>query len=95
MDVVLSRRAANYLKRLEKTRQDSIKAAALRTELKTIIDSIPERNLHMLKPLLSVLSVEPVIIETSLTTEERKIIAAGEKEYAKHPENFVSFESLK
>jgi hypothetical protein len=49
----------------------------------------------MLKPLLSVLSVEPVIIETSLTTEERKIIAAGEKEYAEHPENFVSFESLK
>ncbi|MDR1179006.1 MAG: type II toxin-antitoxin system RelE/ParE family toxin [Spirochaetales bacterium] len=27
MDVVLSRRAANYLKRLEKTRQDRIKAA--------------------------------------------------------------------
>ncbi|MDR1638010.1 MAG: hypothetical protein LBR93_11830, partial [Treponema sp.] len=62
--------------------------------LKTIIDVMPERSLYALKPLLSVLSIEPVIIETDLTAEEKTIIAAGEKEFAEHPETFTRLQDI-
>jgi hypothetical protein len=68
---------------------------ALRSELKSIIDDMPERSLYALKPLLSVLSIDPVIIETDLTAEEKTLIEAGEKEYREHPENFVPLESIR
>jgi hypothetical protein len=68
---------------------------ALRSELKSIIDTMPERSLYALKPLLSVLSIDPVIIETDLTVEEKAIIEAGEKEFQKHPETFVPLESIR
>jgi hypothetical protein len=68
--------------------------AALRSELKTIIDVMPERSLYALKPLLSVLSIEPVIIETGLDTEEKEIIAAGEKDFAEHPETFTRLQDI-
>jgi hypothetical protein len=55
---------------------------------------MPERSLYALKPLLSVLSIEPVIIETDLTAEEKAIIAAGEKEFAEHPETFTRLQDI-
>jgi hypothetical protein len=68
---------------------------ALRSELKSIIDDMPERSLYVLKPLLTVLSIDPVIIETDLTAEEKALIEAGEKEYREHPETFVPLESIR
>ena len=35
-----------------------------------------------------------LIIETDLTKEEKAIIAAGEKEYEEHPENFTPLEDV-
>jgi hypothetical protein len=67
----------------------------LRNELKSIIDDMPERSLYALKPLLSVLSIDPIIIETDLTAEEKAIIEAGEKEYREHPETFAARESIR
>jgi hypothetical protein len=67
---------------------------ALRKELKSIIDDMSERSLYALKPLLSVLSIDSVIIETDLTAEEKAIIEAGEKEYREHPETFVTLKSI-
>jgi hypothetical protein len=67
----------------------------LRSELKSIIDDMPERSLYALKPLLSVLAIDPVIIETDLTAEEKAIIEAGEKEYREYPETFVPLESIR
>jgi hypothetical protein len=67
---------------------------ALRQELHAALDTMPERNLAALKPLFSVLAKPLYIIETDLTSEERAIIADGEREYREHPETFVSLESL-
>jgi hypothetical protein len=67
---------------------------ALRSELKNFIDFMPERNLPVVKPILLALSVDPVIIETDLTPEEKALIEAGEEEYALHPETFVRLEDI-
>jgi hypothetical protein len=67
---------------------------ALRSELKNIIDVMPERSLYALKPLLSVLSIEPVIIETDLTAEEKAIISTGEKDFTEHPETFTRLQDV-
>jgi hypothetical protein len=67
---------------------------ALRSELKNFIDFMPERNLSVVKPVLLALSVDPVVIETDLTPEEKAVIEAGEKEYAVHPETFVRLEDI-
>jgi hypothetical protein len=68
--------------------------AAIRQELHTYIDVIPDRNLYALKPILSILAEPAYILETSLTEEERAIIAAGDREFEEHPENFVPLESI-
>jgi hypothetical protein len=71
-----------------------MKDIALRSELKNIIDFMPEKHLSALKPILTALSVDPVIIETDLTPEEKAITEAGEREYALHPESFVRLEDI-
>ena len=58
------------------------------------IDDLSERNLHALRPLLTVLADEPMVIETDLTEEEHALIAEGVKRYHEHPEDFVSLESI-
>ena len=64
--------------------------AVLRKEIHGIIDAIPVRNLHALKPLLSVLAEPAYTIETDLTPEEIAIIDEGIQEFRDHPENFIS-----
>jgi hypothetical protein len=63
--------------------------ATVRQELHNLIDALPERNLYALKPLLSILVNDRVVIETDLTAEEKEIIAKGREHYRKHPEDFV------
>ena len=67
---------------------------ALRQEIHAVIDTLSERNLHALHPLLTILAEEPVVIETDLTPEEHALIAEGVKRYHEHPEEFVSLESI-
>jgi len=69
-------------------------ALAIRREIHSLIDTMPERNLYALRPLLNVLVDESVIIETDLTDEEKAIIEAGDKHYREHPEDFVPLESI-
>jgi hypothetical protein len=66
---------------------------AVRQELHSLIDALPERNLYALKPLLSILVHDRVIIETDLTAEEKEIIAKGREHYREHPEDFVSLDA--
>ena len=76
----------------------------LREELHSFIDTMPERKLNALKPLLSILASEEefigiediseIAIETDLTDEERAIIAKGVAKYHEHPDEFVTFESV-
>ena len=64
--------------------------AVLRKEIQSIIETIPARNLHALKPLLSVLAEPSYTIETDLSIEEIALIDEGIQEFRNHPENFVS-----
>jgi hypothetical protein len=66
----------------------------IRQELHTYLDEIPDRNLYVLKPILSLLAGPDYILETDLTEEERAIIAEGDREFEEHPENFVPLESI-
>ena len=65
-------------------------ATILRKEIHSMIDTIPDRSLAALKPLLSVLAEPLYTIETDLTEEEIAIIEEGRKEFKEHPENFIS-----
>jgi len=66
----------------------------LRDELHRYIDTVPDKKLVALKPLLTLLSNEDdeLIIETDLTDEERKIVARGWEDYKAG--RFVSLESI-
>jgi hypothetical protein len=69
-------------------------ALAVRQEIHDLVDTMPERNLYALRPLLDVLVNEPIIVETDLTDEEKAIIEEGDKHYREHPEDFVPLESI-
>jgi hypothetical protein len=66
--------------------------SAIRKEIQDYIDSIPESKLEALKPLLSVLVNDTIILETDLTDEEKAIIAHGREEYRQG--GFVPLESI-
>ena len=80
--------------------------AALRQELHDFIDIMPEHKLNALRPLISILMEEEyligfedipesdIAIESDLTDEERAIIARGMARYYKHPEEFVTLDSV-
>ena len=67
---------------------------ALRKEMYSYIDTIPEYRLKALKPLLADLAEPDFVIETDLTDEERAIIAEGEKLFEEHPEDFISLKDF-
>jgi len=68
--------------------------AVLRKELQGYIETMPERSLYALKPLLSVLSEPLYTVETDLTAEEIAMIDEGMAEYRKNPSSFVPLESI-
>jgi hypothetical protein len=69
-------------------------AAVLRKELMGYIETMPERNLYVLKPLLSTLAMPPYTVETDLTDEEIAMIDEGMAEYRANPAGFVPLESI-
>ena len=69
-------------------------AAVLRNELKGYIETMPERSLYALKPLLSVLCKPFYTIETDLTADEIAMIDEGMAEYRKNPSSFVPLDSV-
>ena len=66
----------------------------VRQEIHTFIDDITENKLIALKPLLSALADDSIVIETDLTDEEKVIIAEGMVEYEKNPDVFIPLEKL-
>ena len=70
--------------------------AILRKELHLIIDTLPEKDLETLHPLLSRLAdtSDKLIIEADLTEEEHASIEAGVQSYKKDPSSFVPLESI-
>ena len=70
-------------------------AVVLRKELQSYIETMPERSLYALKPLLAVLSEPLYTIETDLTPEEISMIDEGMAEYRANPASFVPLENIK
>ena len=71
-----------------------METAVLRNELKSYIDTLPERSLYALQPLLFVLAKPLYTIETDLTVEEIAMIDEGMREYQNNPGSFVPLESI-
>jgi hypothetical protein len=71
-----------------------METAVLRKELKSCIDTLPDRSLAALRPLLFELATPAYTIETDLTPEEVEIIENGMKDYREHPETFVPLNSI-
>jgi hypothetical protein len=69
--------------------------ATLKKELHGYIDTMPERSLYALKPLMTVLAAPSYTIETDLTAEETAMIDEGMAEYYANPSSFVPLESIK
>jgi len=71
-------------------------ATAVRQELHSLINTMPERKLKALRPLFDVLvdDDDTIVIETDLTDEEHTLIEEGVKQYHEHPEDFVPLESI-
>jgi hypothetical protein len=69
---------------------------AVRQELHTFIDTMPEQSLSALKPLLSYMTclANATVVETNLTAEEQGLIATGLHEYTKNPTNFIPLENI-
>ena len=64
-------------------------ATVLRKELQGYIETMPERSLYALKPLLTVLSQPLYALETDLAAEEIAMIDEGMAEYRANPSSFV------
>ena len=64
----------------------------LRAEVLEYIDNLSDYKLAALKPILTLLVDEPLVIETDLTDEEKEIIRQGREEYKKG--GYVSLKSL-
>jgi len=68
--------------------------AVLKEELHNYIDTMPERSLYALKPLMSVLAEPLYTIEADLTAEEIAMIDEGMAEYRANPSSFIPLESI-
>jgi hypothetical protein len=65
-------------------------AIALRKKLQGYIETMPEKNLVVIKPLLAVLA-EPLYTIEPATPEESKRAEKRIREYEKDPSSFVPF----
>jgi len=63
--------------------------AVLRKELQSYIETMPERSLYALKPLLTVLSEPLYTLETDPAKGKIAMIDEGMAEYRANPSGFV------
>lgn len=68
-------------------------AIALRKRLQGYIETMPEKNLKVLKPLLSAMA-EPLYIIEPASPEEAKKIDRRMKEYHKDPSCFIPWKDV-
>jgi hypothetical protein len=67
----------------------------LRQELHTYINELPESKLIVLRPLLSEMANDAIVIETDLTGEEIAKIDAGMARYEESPDSFMTLDDFK
>ena len=63
---------------------------AIRKEIMTYIDDIPDIKLEALRPILTLLADETIVLETDLTNDEKLIVNEGREEYKRG--NFVQLD---
>ena len=63
---------------------------AIRKEIMNYIDDIPDIKLEALRPILTLLADEIIIVETDLTNDEKLIVNEGREEYKRG--NFVQLD---
>jgi len=66
--------------------------SAIRQEILDYINNIPDSKLRALKPILTLLADETLVIDTDLTDEEKAIVLKGRDEYKQG--NFVVMDTL-
>jgi len=71
-----------------------METTALRKEIHSRIDAMPERSLHALAPLLSILA-EPLYTIEPASPEECARVEERVKEYHEDPSSFVPLESVR
>ena len=69
--------------------------ATMRQEIQSFIECVPDEKIPTLRSLVEFLADEPLIIETDLTDEEKRIIKRDAARFKTHPEEFVSWKKLK
>jgi len=67
-----------------------IKMTAIRKEIMNYIDDIPDIKLEALRPILTLLADEIIIVETDLSNDEIAIVSEGREEYKRG--NFVQLD---
>jgi hypothetical protein len=68
-------------------------ATLTRKKLHTFVDELPDDSLSAVEAALTGFFAEPdYVVETDLTAEEIAIIEEGDREFAEHPENFISLD---
>ncbi|MDR3324818.1 MAG: hypothetical protein LBS82_02350 [Spirochaetaceae bacterium] len=70
-----------------------MQTAALRKELQSRIDAMPEHSLYALEPLITILT-EPLFTIESASADEIAMIDERMKDYEKDPSSFVPLESI-
>ena len=63
---------------------------AIRKEIMNYIDDIPDIKLEALRPILTLLADEIIIVETDLSNDEIAIVSEGREEYKRG--NFVQLD---
>jgi hypothetical protein len=71
-----------------------IATAKLREDLHSFIDTMPEKNIQALWPIVSILAEPEYAIETDLTDEEHALIAESVQRYHSDPARFVPLKNL-
>jgi hypothetical protein len=67
---------------------------ALRQEIHGVIDSIPERNLFVLRPLLDFL-LDTNTTDDCLSLDEQKLLDQCRKDRKEHPENLTPWANIR
>jgi hypothetical protein len=68
---------------------------AIRKEIHNIIDTIPEPNLHILRPLLDDFLTKDNTDDDVLSDEEIMLLDQCDRDRKEHPENFTSWEEVR
>ena len=66
----------------------------VRQEIHAYVDDFSESELMALKPLLSTLANDSIVIESDMTDEERELHVQGMETYRANPDSYIPLDDL-